>query len=158
MVIKSSLKEWSYYYSSIVFKALVSFKSLSFNIHNLAFSVQNPTSCVHGSVSSFKSPASNSCVLSPGIPVYRLILSRYYQWKFNLSMEILRLLAFSQSCYVIRKLKSWWNRKKDGINNWNRDVSHTTMSLAKRNYSHGICIYPNVAYIIHLHCRGYCSV
>ena len=85
MVRKNGLKEWSYWYSSIIFKALDSFNvhDLAFSLHSLtpciqspasriqgpASSVQSPVSRVQRPESSIQSPVSNTCVQSPGIPV-----------------------------------------------------------------------------------------
>ena len=76
-------QEWSYWYSSIVSKALDSFKFHNFNVHTLVFSIQSlafraqrqasrfqsPVSSVQSPESSVQSPASNTCVQNPGILV-----------------------------------------------------------------------------------------
>ena len=110
MVRKSGLKEWGYWYSSIVSKALDSVKFESFHVHSPAFNVQSPASSVQGSKSSVQSPAPSiqslaSRVQSPTLASrvwefrYATFFEIFFQWKLfpcgNQSILITFLLSHS---------------------------------------------------------------
>ena len=54
------IQEWSYWYRSIVSKALESFKFKSFNVHSLAFSIQSPEASVQSPASRVQCPESRA--------------------------------------------------------------------------------------------------